>query len=128
VALMYLADTNIFLEILLRQEKSDVCKSFLKENLADICLSDFSLHSLGVVTFRQGKPGLFMEFAQDMLPHLQLLSLPTSDYIQLPVSSGELKLDFDDVYQYRLAKAYNLTLVTLDRDFRFVSDIQVYFL
>jgi predicted nucleic acid-binding protein len=86
------------------------------------------LHSLGVVTFRQAKPSLFMEFAQDMLPYLQLLSLPASDYVQLPVSSGELKLDFDDVYQYRLAKAYDLTLVTLDRDFRFVSDIQFQFL
>jgi hypothetical protein len=62
-----------------------------------------------------------------MLPHLQLLSLPAVDYTQLPVSAADLKLDFDDVYQYRLAKAYNLALVKLDRDFRFVSDIQVQF-
>lgn len=125
---MYLADTNIFLEILLQQEKSANCKAFLQDNLSAVSLSDFSLHSIGVITFRQRKPRMFANFAQDMLPHLRLLSLPASEYAQLPVSAVELKLDFDDVYQYRLAKAHDLTLITLDRDFRFVSDIPVQFL
>ena len=32
----YLADTNIFLEILLDQEKRAVCEKFLQENIGQI--------------------------------------------------------------------------------------------
>ncbi len=59
---MYLLDTNIFLEILLGQEKKDECKKFLIANEDNIFISDFSLHSIGVILFRHNssfKPTLF---------------------------------------------------------------------
>ncbi len=40
---MYLLDTNIFLEILLSQEKSSVCKTFINSHYDEIFISDFSL-------------------------------------------------------------------------------------
>jgi len=49
---MNLVDTNIFLEILLKQEKSEACKSFLSKNKGAINISDFTLHSIGVILFR----------------------------------------------------------------------------
>jgi hypothetical protein len=76
MALMFLLDTNIFLEILLQQEKSATCKAFILKHLEHIYISDFSLHSIGVITFRQHKSSLFQLFTADLLPHIQVLSLP----------------------------------------------------
>jgi len=45
----YLLDTNIFLEILLGQDKKEVCKKFLETHIGEIFISDFSLHSIGVI-------------------------------------------------------------------------------
>jgi predicted nucleic acid-binding protein len=43
----FLFDTNIFLEILLGQEKKETCKELLNNNIGNIFISDFSLHSIG---------------------------------------------------------------------------------
>jgi len=37
-------------------------------------------------------------------------------------------LDFDDAYQYSVAKHYGLRIVTMDRDFEGVEDVEVLFL
>jgi len=36
-----------------------------------------------------------------------------------------LSLDFDDAYQYGIAKHYGLKLATMDADFRKVKDIEI---
>jgi predicted nucleic acid-binding protein len=46
---MYFIDTNVFLEILLAQDKKDICKDFLNSNVENLSISDFSLHSIGVI-------------------------------------------------------------------------------
>ena len=51
----FLFDTNIFLEILLDQEKKEDCKKLLNENIGNIYLSDFSLHSIGVILLKKKK-------------------------------------------------------------------------
>ncbi len=45
---MILADTNIFLEILLKQKKSDICKAFLDNNSSSLFISDFSLPRISI--------------------------------------------------------------------------------
>jgi hypothetical protein len=45
---MFLADTNIFLEILLARDKAETCKDFLAQNPGKIHISDFSLHSVPI--------------------------------------------------------------------------------
>ena len=42
---MYLVDTNIFLEIFLDQEKSEVCKKFLNNNYSKLFISDFTCYN-----------------------------------------------------------------------------------
>jgi predicted nucleic-acid-binding protein len=37
---MFLVDTNIFLEILLGQDKKEVCKRFLDKNIGDLSITD----------------------------------------------------------------------------------------
>ena len=125
-----LIDTNVFLEILLEQELRKLCKQFIIDHLDEICISDFTLHSIGVVTFRKNKANLFTQFTQDMLPHLDILTLPKNDYAQINTVAQSLKLDFDDAYQYSIAKCYDLKLVTLDNDFKNLNlnDVQMIFL
>ena len=48
---MNLVDTNIFLEILLGQEKQEVCKNFLSLNIEQLNITDFSLHSIRSYSF-----------------------------------------------------------------------------
>ncbi|HEW98919.1 MAG: VapC toxin family PIN domain ribonuclease [Candidatus Parabeggiatoa sp. nov. 3] len=125
-----LIDTNVFLEILLEQEQRALCKQFITDNLDEICISDFSLHSIAVVTFRKNKANLFTQFTQDMLFHLDVLTLPKSDYAKMNTVAQSLNLDFDDAYQYSIAKCYDLKLVTLDKDFKDLNlnDVEVVFL
>ena len=64
---MYLIDTNIFLEVLLAQEKKEICKDFLETNFENLTISDFFLHSIGVILFRSNKEQVFEEFVRDVI-------------------------------------------------------------
>ena len=125
---MYLLDTNIFLEILLGQEKSGVCKEFLNNNHDKIFISDFSLHSIGVILFRYKKKEIFSEFIQDVVSEIKVLNLPSSEYQIFSKDFTSYQFDFDDFYQYSVAKYYDLEIVTMDSDFEQIKDIKVVFL
>jgi len=125
---MYLLDTNIFLEILLDQEKSAVCKEFLNKKYDKIFLSDFSLHSIGVILFRYKKKEIFKKFIEDVVSEIKILNLHSSEYQVFSKDSTSYQLDFDDFYQYSVAKYYDLEIVTMDSDFKQIKDINVIFL
>ena len=72
----FLVDTNIFLEILLGRAKKESCKGFLEKNMGELSITDFSLHSIGVILFRYHKKALFDDFIKDVMPKVDLLSLP----------------------------------------------------
>lgn len=115
---MYLIDTNVFLEILLGQTKKEIAKQFLNSHLGELAISDFTLHSLGVVLFRLGRPEVFLEFIQDTLPRVEVLTLSPPDYSKVVEFHREYGLDFDDSYQCAVAISNELTIVTMDSDFR----------
>ncbi len=104
---MYLVDTNIFLEIFLQQDKSKDCKSFLEKNIGDLNISDFSLHSIGVIFFRNNNEKIFLKFISDILPNINLLSLPQDDYKEIINVKKKMKLDFDDSYQLSICKRFD---------------------
>ena len=117
---MYLVDTNIFLEILLEQEKSDEAEKFLRSvPTKHLHVSDFSLYSIGIILFRLGKHDIFSEFIEDVFVRggVTLLRLSFFDFDDVIRASKEFNLDFDDAYQYALAKKYNLKIVSFDSDF-----------
>ncbi len=126
--MMYLVDTNIFLEILLQQNKSKECKSFLDKNIGTLNISDFSLHSIGVILFRNNNYKLFLKFISDILPKIGLLSLPKGNYKEIVNIKKKSKLDFDDSYQYSICKSFDLELITFDQDFKKIKDIKIQFL
>ncbi len=125
---MFLVDTNIFLEILLRQDKEESCKEFLNNNIGNINITDFSLHSIVLILFRYDKEDIFQKFIEDVTRNTKLLSLPMEKYEELIGVKKRLKLDFDDSYQYSIAKYYGLKIVTLDKDFKSVEDLEILFL
>jgi len=126
---MYLIDTNIFLEILLGQEKKEVAKDFLNSHLGELVITDFTLHSIGVVLFRLGRAEVFLDFVRDTLPNVMIVTLPESEYHRAVEFHTKYGLDFDDAYQCAVALSKNLTIVTMDNDFRKVPySIRVIFL
>jgi len=114
---MFLADTNIFLEVLLAGQKAEACKAFLAQNIGKIYISDFSLHSIGVILFRERQPLVFKAFFQDVSIHTQILSLARESYLKLPAIAQRFNLDFDDAYQFQVAEDHKLAVVTMDKDF-----------
>ncbi|KFZ44154.1 DNA-binding protein [Smithella sp. SC_K08D17] len=125
---MFLADTNIFLEILLGQDKKEACKTFLISNIGDLSITDFSLHSIGVILFRYNKEDIFRKFVEDVMPDARLLTLPMELYNDVVNVRKSLKLDFDDAYQYSVAKYYGLKVATMDKDFEKIEDVEILFL
>ena len=129
MAVNCLVDTNLFLEILLGQPNKEACKQFLQQNSGQCALSDFSLHSIGVITLRGRRPQAYRAFLLDTLPGLALLHLDKHSYPAVLHAHDHLGLDFDDAYQIAVAQNHGLTLVTQDRDFERVKrEISVRFL
>ena len=119
----YLVDTNIFLEILLNQAGRKRCEAFLRSEKGAAWISDFTLHSIGVLLFRQKRPELFDKFAADTLPQFTILSLSEAGYSQLAEVNARHGLDFDDAYQFAVARENNLAIATQDKDFQRVRSV-----
>jgi predicted nucleic acid-binding protein len=128
VEIVYLVDANVFLEILLGQAKKGNCKRFLDDNAKDLNISDFSLHSIGVILFKYNKEDIFQKFIQDVAPKIGLLSLPIDFYEEVISAKKTQSLDFDDAYQYRTAEYHGLRVVTMDRDFEGTGDDSILYL
>jgi len=125
---MFLIDSNIFLEILLKQKKKEECKRFLAGNIDALYITDFSLHSIGVILFKYGNEKIFVKFAEDVLPNVKVITLPIEQYVELGDIKKKDNLDFDDAYQYLVSKHYKLKIATMDSDFKKVKDLEVVFL
>lgn len=116
---MYLADTNIFLEALLGQDKKDDVQSFLQNiDLSTIFITDLSLHSIGIILYRLKNFALFSSFLEDIIVDgIGILSLPPEDLKTLALTVDKFNLDFDDAYQYTVAEKYEMQLISFDTDF-----------
>ena len=113
----FLFDTNIFLEILLAQDKKEKAKKFISDNSDQLFISDFSLHSIGVILLKQKKNKIFEDFVNDILPFATILVLSKNNYSNLIKFSEKYLLDFDDSYQVSVAVEYGLNIITMDKDF-----------
>ena len=124
----FLVDTNVFLEILLNQPGRAKCEEFLRQNTGALAIADFSLHSIGVIALRRQQAKLFANFLKDSLPNLELLHLDRIGYPAVVSAVQLFGLDFDDAYQFTIAKAHGLAIVTQDHHFeRVKSELEVRF-
>ena len=117
---MYLVDTNVWLERLLNQDKSDEVGRFLNHVSArDLSVTDFTLHSICVILTRLTQSKVLLDFVQDVFVDgaVNLVSIKPRDTRLLVEVIDKYKLDFDDAYQYVAAEQNGLTIISLDNDF-----------
>ena len=113
-------DTNVWLERLLGQEKSDIAGKFFDITPTNkLFVSDFSMHSIGVILSRLKKYEVFEKFLEDLFINgqIELLVLETFELLDVISNIQKYKLDFDDSYQLSVAQKYDLVLISFDKDF-----------
>ena len=116
----YLLDSSIILEGLLLQARADEVRELLLQAPNNtLYLSDFSLHSIGLILTRAHLHRVFLEFVEDMLVsgYLQLVSVPPEAMPELVEHQTRYRLDFDDAYQYTVAELHRLEIVSFDADY-----------
>jgi len=117
---MYLLDTNIWLERLLGQPNSAVVGELLDTvPIAELLMSDFTLHSLGIILPNVGARSVFPLFVQDVLIDggVQLVRLSPFAMEHVVAIMDRFNLDFDDAYQYVVAEREEAVLISFDKDF-----------
>ena len=124
---MYLLDTNIILEVLLRQKRKEDCKNFMIANRGKLQLSDFTLFSIGIQLFRKGMASDFKWLLEKFTQEFHFVS-SIERLGKISEVRTKYQLDFDDSYQFLTAKENNLTFVTMDLDFKKASGIKILFL
>ena len=116
----YLLDTNIWLEVLLDQAQAESARRLIAATSpVDLYMTDFTLHSIGVILTRIKRLATLHAFVADLStsPAVSLVRLPFEQVALLPAVSQRFKLDFDDAYQYAAARIEGLQLVSFDADF-----------
>lgn len=117
---MFLVDTNIWLELLLDQEKATEVRRFLETcETSQLAITEFSLYSIGIILTRPKKHEVFSDFLADTLEHsrARLIRLDATGLKEVVAVQKRFSLDFDDAYQYVAATQLDLTLLSFDRDF-----------
>jgi len=117
---MYLIDTNIWLELLLEQEKGEEVRRFFQSVEARLLsISDFSLYSIGIILTKLKKYDVFIDFISDTIEDsgVMRICLNPIDLKQVIQVQQRYQLDFDDSYQYIAAEKNNYVIVSFDSDF-----------
>jgi predicted nucleic acid-binding protein len=117
---MYLLDTNIWLERLLRQAHSEDVGQFLAKIDSDhLFITDFSFHSICLILTRLKRPQSAIDFVHDLFVkgRVGLLTVRPEEMESLIGLMEKFNLDFDDAYQYLVAERQDLELVSFDSDF-----------
>jgi len=117
---VFLLDTNIWLERLLGQGQTEVAAELLDRlSPSDMCMTDFTLHSIGVICNRLKQRDVFIRFVDDVLidAGVVLVSIPANQMKRVVEIMERFGLDFDDAYQYVAAEIEKATIVSFDKDF-----------
>lgn len=117
---MYLVDTNVWLELLLEQERAEEVRQFLQTvDAGQLSMTEFALNSIGLITTRLRKEDVFESFISDILEDsaVRRICLSAVDLRRVLFIMQKFHLDFDDAYQYVATERNNLLLVSFDTDF-----------
>ena len=118
--LMYLIDTNIWLERLLRQTKSEEVGRFLAHIPSEqMFITDFAFHCIGLILIRLNRGDALLQFSRDAFIEgdVSLIHLRPENMATIVNIMQQFNFDFDDAYQYVAAERYSLTIISFDSDF-----------
>jgi predicted nucleic acid-binding protein len=116
---MYLVDTNVWLERLLGQAKSDEVGQFLDQIPSNqLSITDFAFHSLCIILTRLERKQVLLDFVQDVFINgaVAIIGVKPKEMQGLVEIMDRFNLDFDDAYQYVSAEQNNLVVVSFDSD------------
>ena len=116
---MYLVDTNIWLERLLGQAKSDEVGLFLGQIPSnELFISDSAFHSICVILTRLKQKAALLDFVQDVFVNgsVGLVSVKPNQTQSVVDAMDSYRLDFDDGYQYVAAEQNSLIIVSFNSD------------
>jgi len=120
---MYLVDTNIFLEILLSQNRKDECENFLTQvrNGKKIgIVTDFTIHSIIVIMGNLNKLNELKTFLTSLTAYkgLKIYYTDLPDEVKATEIALNQQLDMDDSIQYSTALALNVkAIISFDKHF-----------
>ena len=116
----FLVDTNVWLELLLAQSRAAEAETFLsKIPVSDLAISDFSLHSIGIILSARNQDAAFASFLSSFVEPdgISVIKIDPSRLAGVVAAMRNYKLDFDDAYQYTLAAEYDLQIISFDAHF-----------
>ena len=115
----YLIDTNVFMQVLRQRDQAESCLTFLNTRLSQSAITSFSLATLCLLGEKFRQEQLTHRFLISLLAQgLSVLETTYFDLTSLLIEKKSLGLRFDDAIQFATAREHQLTLVTLDQDFR----------
>jgi len=127
---MLLIDTNIFLEVLFKQDKTEECKTLLYRIVKgekEAMITDFSIDSIIIVLESKSKKNEISVFLKSLLGYKGLKVHPVS--LGEKIFAAELMkkyaLDFDDSIQVASALSNNINeIVSFDGGFDRIKEIK----
>lgn len=127
---MYFVDANIFLELLLEQQRADHCERFLtriKNGKDEAVITDFLVDAILLVLERHGKSSVELAtFISSLSAYkgLRVYFLSLVDRLFATRHMKEFGLDFDDATTYQAIKRTSVdTLVSFDTHFDGIDGI-----
>lgn len=114
-----LFDTNIFLEVILGQSNAKEARELLIQSSLHLSyISDFSIHSIGLLLFRMAKHKEFTDLVSDVRNSgITIVNVLPEEMFMVTEAAAKYGLDFDDAYQYALAEKLDVVIVSFDSDF-----------
>ena len=117
---MLLVDTNIFLELLLGQDKAERCEKFLEKiSSGEIkaVISNFTVHAVEAIL---NDPTLILAFLRNVQNSsgLDVYETRLEEEMAASMLMDKIKLDFDDALHYFIAKKFEVeAIVSYDKHF-----------
>lgn len=127
---MQFIDANIFLEVLLKQKRTEECKAYLKRvrrGEVTALTTDFIVDTISIIMDSAGcKPAKLRKFQLSLLKYkgLTLYDLTMTDRVTATEQMEKHNLDFDDatVYAAMMATETN-ELISMDKEFDKIEGI-----
>lgn len=117
---MFLIDTNIWVELLLEQERANEVQNLFENiNSEELYITDFTIYSIGIILFKLHKKEVLKLFLNKTIieSNINKIVLDETELSEMIDDEEYKKLDFDDAYQYYSAKKMGINIVSFDADF-----------